>query len=339
MREYLGNCKKMLLCFGIFMILTVTVFFLYDIPLEPLWYVAVFGVLIGAGAFVTGYLTYRKKKEILSCIAKNPELELEHLPPWENSNEALYQEICNRLNEQRQEAENARNTFYTELTDYYTMWVHQIKTPISAARLLLQAEEPDDQAVQTEVFKIEQYVEMVLGYLRTEDMAADMKLETVSLDSLIRSQIHRFARVFIGKKLALDYQGVETVVLTDEKWLGFVIGQILSNALKYTKKGKISIYMLDSHEPKDFKSLSQKNRNVLVIEDTGIGIRAEDLHRVFEKGFTGYNGREEGRSTGIGLYLCGKIMKKLDHKIWIESTPGEGTRVFLGLGRKQMDLY
>lgn len=94
---------------------------------------------------------------------------------------------------------------------------------------------------------------------------------------------------------------MEETVLTDKKWLGFVIGQILSNALKYTKKGKISIYM------------SKARSHTLVIEDTGIGIRQEDLPRVFEKGFTGYNGREEGRSTGIGLYLSGKIMKKLDH--------------------------
>ena len=140
-------------------------------------------------------------------------------------------------------------------------------------------------------------------------------------------QIHKFARIFIGKKLSLEYQEVSETVLTDEKWLGFVLGQILSNALKYTKKGKISIYM------------SKSRPHTLVIEDTGIGIRAEDLPRVFEKGFTGYNGREENRSTGIGLYLCGKIMKRLDHGIRIESELGKGTKVFLELGRKKMDLY
>lgn len=147
------------------------------------------------------------------------------------------------------------------------------------------------------------------------------------MDSLIREQIHKFARIFIGKKLSLEYQEVSETVLTDEKWLGFVLGQILSNALKYTKKGKISIYM------------SKSRPHTLVIEDTGIGIRAEDLPRVFEKGFTGYNGREENRSTGIGLYLCGKIMKRLDHGIRIESELGKGTKVFLELGRKKMNLY
>lgn len=170
-------------------------------------------------------------------------------------------------------------------------------------------------------------MEMVLGYLRTEDMASDIRFEEVDMDSLIREQIHKFARIFIGKKLSLEYQEVSETVLTDEKWLGFVLGQILSNALKYTKKGKISIYV------------SKSRPHTLVIEDTGIGIRAEDLPRVFEKGFTGYNGREENRSTGIGLYLCGKIMKRLDHGIRIESELGKGTKVFLELGRKKMDLY
>lgn len=115
-------------------------------------------------------------------------------------------------------------------------------------------------------------------------------------------------------------------MLTDSKWLGFVIGQLLSNALKYTKKGKISIYMDKSQE------------KTLVVEDTGIGIQSSDLPRVFEKGFTGYNGRGEGKSTGIGLYLCAKIMKRLGNEISIESEPGKGTKVFLGLKREELEL-
>ena len=339
MKDYLGKCKKNIAGVLLMLVVTVGIFFLYDVPVEPVGYVVVLALVIGGIGFFDGYIKYRQKRKNLFHIEKNPELELDQLLAPEDENEALYQSICQKLNERRQEAENARDTFHTELTDYYNMWVHQIKTPISAARLLLQGENPDCQAVQTELFKIEQYVEMVLGYLRTEDMASDMQLEEVALDPLIRDQIHKFARIFIGKKIALDYQGVDQTVLSDEKWLGFVIGQILSNALKYTKKGKISIYMLDSPGEKAVQETSQENGNILVIEDTGIGIRPEDLPRVFEKGFTGYNGREDGRSTGIGLYLCGKIMKKLGHKIWIESRPGTGTKVFLGLGREKIDLY
>ena len=261
---------------------TAGILFLYDIPLEPVGYVAVFEMLLTGLGLMWDYHKYLKKQESLLYIRDCGNFSEEYLEAPENENEAIYREICRSMDEKRIEAENQRSAFGTELTDFYTLWVHQIKTPIAAARLLLQEEKPRPQEIQNELFKVEQYVE---------------------------------------------YQEVSETVLTDEKWLGFVLGQILSNALKYTKKGKISIYM----------SISRPH--TLVIEDTGIGIRAEDLPRVFEKGFTGYNGREENRSTGIGLYLCGKIMKRLDHGIRIESELGKGTKVFLELGRKKMDLY
>ena len=327
MREYLKTVWENIVIAILLLLMAVFVFFLYDVPVEPVGYVTLFTVLTGIIYWGAGYSRYRKKRENLEYIKENGGFVLEHLNAPENGNELRYQEICQILNRERIKAENQVNAFHTELTDYYTMWVHQIKTPIAAARLLLQEEETDIQAVQNRLFEIEQYVEMVLGYLRTEDMSSDICLKEVELDELVREQIHKFARIFIGKKISLDYHGVQEKVLTDEKWLGFVIGQILSNALKYTKNGKISIYM------------SGENSHTLVIEDTGIGIREEDLPRVFEKGFTGYNGREEGRSTGIGLYLCGKIMKKLDHRIKLQSTPGQGTKVFLELGRKRLELY
>ena len=168
---------------------------------------------------------------------------------------------------------------------------------------------------------------MVLGYLRTEDMSSDMQFKECSLDSIIREQIHKYASVFIGKKLKLDYAEVEERVLTDPKWLGFVIGQCLSNALKYTKTGGIRIY------------LSESRPHTLVIRDTGAGISPEDLPRIFEKGFTGYNGRKEEHSTGIGLYLARKIMHKMNQEITVESEPGQGTEVYLYLGRPDGELF
>ena len=327
MKGFLESRWKMVAVQLFIVAAAVTILFLYDVPLEPVAYVTVLSFLAAAAALLWDYGKYRKKQENLRYIKDCEGFAADYMDTPEDGIEEIYQEICWKLDEKRVEAENKRSAFCTELTDFYTMWVHQIKTPIAAARLLLQEEDPSPQEIQNELFKVEQYVEMVLGYLRTEDMASDICFEKVELDSLIREQIHKFARIFIGKKLSLDYQDVSEKVLTDEKWLGFVLGQILSNALKYTKKGKISIYM------------SKVRPHTLVIEDTGIGIRAEDLPRVFEKGFTGYNGREETRSTGIGLYLCGKIMKKLDHGIRIESELGKGTKVFLELERKKLDLY
>ena len=195
----------------------------------------------------------------------------------------------------------------------------------------------------TELFKIEQYVEMVLGYLRTEDMSSDLKLSRCALDSIIREQIHKYTGIFISKKLSLTYEGISENVLTDEKWLGFVIGQILSNALKYTRTGGIRISLKDvpgnSQNTEDISNMISPSPVTLIIEDTGIGIRKEDLPRIFEKGYTGVNGRENNRATGIGLYLSKKIMKRLGHRIYVTSEEGKGTKVFLEFSQNVLTMY
>lgn len=252
-----------------------------------------------------------------------------------------------QLNQMRIDVENASQKSSEDMTDYYTMWAHQIKTPIFALRLLLQESPEENKEKLSELFKIEQYVEMVLGYLRTEDMSSDLKLSRCSLDRIIRDRIHKYAGIFISKKLTLTYESISQDVLTDEKWLGFVIGQILSNALKYTRTGEIRIYLekklsLDT----DDVSISIGNDDcnkvenlTLVIEDTGIGIRAEDIPRIFEKGYTGVNGRDDNRATGIGLYLSNKIMRKLGHRLYITSTEGKGTKVFLEFSVEDLNMY
>ena len=166
---------------------------------------------------------------------------------------------------------------------------------------------------------VEQYVQMALQYLRMEKMTSDLVFARYDLDALIRQAVRKYAPLFIRRKIILSYEPVHCEVLTDEKWLVFVLEQILSNALKYTKSGSIHIY------------LSPDAPKTLVIEDTGIGIAPEDLPRIFEKGYTGCNGRADKRSTGIGLYLCRQIMEKLSHTIRIESEMGVGTKVYLGL--------
>lgn len=325
--EYLRKIRKLLLFFILCLVIQAMVCFLYDVPVEVIGYGTILCVSAGIVSFLYGFFSFGKRRNRVNRLKKILPLDLEQLPEPEDPLEQDYQEMIRALNEMRMESENARRTDYGELTDYYTMWVHQIKTPISALRLLLDEESSAGRAAAGELMKIEEYVEMVLGYLRTEDMSSDMNFQTCSLDKIVREQIKKYARIFIGKKISLEYGGAEREVLTDPKWLGFVIGQILSNSLKYTKKGRISIF------------LSEEEPLTLVIEDTGIGIRGEDVPRVFEKGFTGYNGRGEAHSTGIGLYLSAKIMKRLGHGICLESVWGQGTRVCLELDRKKQDLY
>ncbi len=325
--EYLRRVRKTALLFFLCFVIMATVLFLYDLPVEAVFYGGLLCVIAGIVFLFFGYVNYRDRKKNLREVQKNLPVELQRLLPPSDEIEAKYQELLTDMNRLRMSAEADKYRLYGELTDYYTMWVHQVKTPIAALRLILQEDAETNRTALAELFKVEQYVEMVLGYLRTEDISSDMRFQECSLDKIIREQVHKYAGIFIGKKLALEYEGTEERVLTDPKWLGFVIGLVLSNALKYTKTGKIRIFM------------SESGPHTLVIADTGIGIRPEDLPRVFEKGFTGYNGRAEGRSTGIGLYLSHKIMKKLQHEISLKSVPGEGTSVYQKLGRKDAELF
>lgn len=246
MSVYLRKMWKTFLLFLSFCGILGLTFWLYGCSLEPVFYGAVLCMIPAAGAFLYGWNRFRKEKELLERIQILLPLELETLPePEDEREEFLHQIIC-RLNQMRMDAEEKRIRSHQEMTDYYTMWVHQIKTPIAALRLLLAEDVEKNRAAAGELFRVEEYVEMVLGYLRTEDMSSDMQFKECSLDSIIREQIYKYASIFIGKKLKLIYPGTEERVLTDPKWLGFVIGQCLSNALKYTKTGGIHIYLSES---------------------------------------------------------------------------------------------
>ena len=213
----------------------------------------------------------------------------------------------------------------SEMIEYYTLWVHQIKTPIAAMRLILQEEDTQlHKEAAAELFKIEQYVEMVLSYLRLGSSSTDFVIRRQELEPIVRQAVRKYAPLFIRRKISLDMGDLQAKVLTDEKWLTFVVEQILSNALKYTPKGTISIYL--------------EKPCTLVIKDTGIGIAAQDLPRLFQKGFTGYNGREDKRATGLGLYLCRRILGKLGHEIRIESQEGVGTKVKIDLQSVELDV-
>ena len=202
----------------------------------------------------------------------------------------------------------------TDLLDYYTLWVHQIKTPIAASQLLV-AEVADrqlKQQLEQEIFKIDSYTNLVLQYLRLESFHDDLVLKQVQIEDLVKEIIRKYALFFIQKGLNVNLHDLDKEIVTDKKWLLVVIEQIISNSLKYTKEGGLEIYM-EGQE--------------LCIKDTGTGIKNSDVLRVFERGFSGYNGRLTQQSSGLGLYLSKKISEELGHQIRIESEVGTGTIV------------
>lgn len=268
------------------------------------------------------FLRYYNRHRELIKMQKVIKISVDALSMPGDQIEEDYQTLLQLVHEDKVKAVNDLENRKKDLMEYYTMWVHQIKTPIAAMQLLLQSEDtPKNREAAEELFRIEQYVKMALQYTRLDSETTDFLIQRYNLDDIVREAVRCYARLFIRKKISLNYQPLRVQVLTDEKWLEFVIEQVLSNAVKYTPKGSVSIYMEGS--------------STLVIEDTGIGIRKEDLPRVCEKGYTGYNGHTDKRSTGIGLYLSKRILEKLSHTIEIESEMGVGTRVKIGLITKE----
>ncbi len=311
MKMFLKSKQNELLCYIGSMLLFVAVLFLYDVRTDAIQY----GLLLSTVLFLLN-------------------LTVQFFKFQKRLSEQDYQNIIKNLKEQNSELKSQERIFKQEMSDYYSMWVHQIKTPIAAMHVLqqtLEEEYPEEKyikEIKLELFKIEQYVEMVLTYLRMGEMSGDLKFEKYSLDAIVRQVIRKYLQMFILRKIHLQYAKTSQYIVTDEKWLQFVLEQVLSNALKYTKDGGMIFIYTEEKE----------NKKCLVIEDSGIGIQAEDLPRVFEKGFTGYNGRADKKSTGIGLYMCKKIMERLNHQIWIESEVDKGTKVYLALAREEWTI-
>lgn len=319
--QYRFTALMFVLYGGIFAI----IFSLYELETEAVLYAAGLCALLTAAVLTVHFIFYWKAHVRRQRIVRNVEVVLDELPEPKTLAEADYQEMLWRLKGIFDANLTAWQNERRESMDYYTTWVHQIKTPISVMRMSLQGEDTEEyRELQGELFRIEQYVEMALNWMRLGGGASDFVFRECELDGIIRQAVHKYAPQFIRKRLWLSYEPVDITVLTDEKWLLFIIEQILSNAIKYTRTGGVKIAVTQD--------------KVLQISDTGIGIAPEDVPRIFEKGFTGYNGRADKKSTGLGLYLCRLTADRLSHKITVESTVGKGTVFSLELHRDALEV-
>ena len=296
LKIYLRYRKKYIYVFLLFCAVFFVSFYLYHLPVGAVAYPMLLCFVIGIVILAVNMKNAYVKHEELERLSRLSAGLITSFPEITSVEDEDYIRIIENLCTEQRQLACERDKKYMDMVDYYTMWAHQIKTPITSMKLHLQKEDTEfSRKMSSELFRIEQYVEMVLTFLR-----------------------------LINRKLALEYKPLDTWVITDEKWLSFVIEQVLSNALKYTSSGKISIAM---EEPK-----------TLCIRDTGMGISKEELPRIFEKGYSGYNGRVDKRASGIGLYLCKRICSNLGHGIKAESVADEGTVIKIDLNQKRADI-
>lgn len=309
----------------IYIIISAFVYYLYRLDTDAVLYAFLLCVFMSLPMIIWDLVRFIRKHYVMQKIKEKVCVDTGCIPNPENLCEEDYTELIEALMNDKRSiiSENDKNK--RDMLDYYTLWAHQIKTPISAMRLLLQTDDIlDKDMISNELFNIEQYVEMVLSYIRSDDSSNDFVFRKYNADSIVRQAVRKYAPLFIRKKLTMDYRELGLDVVTDEKWLLFAIEQIISNSLKYTSKGGVSVYSSDGRS--------------VTIEDSGIGISEEDLPRVCEKGFTGFNGRSNKKSTGLGLYLCKRILNKLGHTIKIESEEGKGTRITIGLESNVLEV-
>lgn len=319
LKQYRFMFLFVLLSLGIFVLILALV----HVPLIPVLYALGLCAFVGAIFLFTGYFRFRRRYNHL--MRQSFQESLEYLPEPNNPIEEAYQHQLEALFREKQQLTQAASQQRQDMQEYYTMWLHQIKTPISAMDLILQAGEgPENSEMKSELFKIRQYVEMVLTYLRLGSDSSDFVFRTTNLDDAIKTAIRNSSGQFIRQHVAVHFQETGLTAVTDEKWLLFVLEQLLSNCLKYAPGGSVSIFSSD--------------QTTLVVQDDGIGIAPEDLPRVFEKGYTGLNGRRRRSTTGIGLYLCNEIMARLGHGIRIESAPGQGTSVILTFQENHLEF-
>ena len=308
--------------FAAFAVIFAVIFSLYNLPVEAVLYAAGLCALLGAVCLVAGFIRYCKRHGEMLRILENVQILSGDFEGGKTLAEEDLTAMVKKLKRLLDESETARRDDAKESMDYYTTWVHQIKTPISTMKMMLEGEDSEEsRSLLSELFRIEQYAEMALSYIRLGEDSSDYVFREYDLDGIIRDSVRKYAPQFIRKKIGLNYGGTDVKVLTDEKWLRFVIEQVLSNSIKYTREGSVTITVTPE--------------KVLKIADTGIGIAPEDVPRIFEKGFTGYNGRLGRKSTGLGLYLCKTACSRLSHKISAESEPGKGTVISIDLSSEK----
>ena len=295
----------------------VLVFWLYNMPMEAILYAVLLCVAGGLAVGVVDFIRELRKHRVrMRCVA-TAQYDRGLLPEEQGMAGQDYAQLLDALWERIDTLEEKSNTEKREARDYYTTWVHQIKTPLSVMQMLVKTEDTEtNRAIATELFRTESYVDMALGYIRLGDDSNDLVIRECDLDELVRASIRRFAPQFIARKLTLNYEPNKVKVVTDGKWFSFLLEQLLSNAVKYTYEGGVTITLTEDGK--------------VIVRDTGIGIAPEDVPRIFEKGYTGFNGRLAGnasgeRSTGLGLYLCNKIAHKLEVGLSVESEIGKGS--------------
>lgn len=306
--EYLRSQASLLGMYALLLVVTGGTLWLHDY-FAAFWDVLLFTATCLAGYLVARYFPWRRQYQLL-VASRNQALTV--APVGHTFFEGEYSHLLSQEIARRQELTEHNQAQQQAVLEDFGLWLHQVKTPVAALDLMLQTTETSKGDMKAELFKINEYLQMMLHYVKSQFDSQDLLIKSVKLAPLVRETVKKYAVFFARKDLQLVLKDLEKTVITDEKWLRFILEQVLFNAIKYTQSGQITI---------------QASQNKLTIRDTGIGILPEDLPRVFDKGYTGVNGRIQQRASGLGLYLSHQTAQKIGAVLTIDSVVGQGTKV------------
>ena len=306
--DTLHRNRASILLWCIISVVNLAVVWLYDLLTEPFLYASLLGLFFLCVLLTVSFLREKQRAKQRRVLIDSMDWKV--LPPACNLAEEDYEAFICRMGAVLDCTISNTTHARQEALDYYTAWVHEIKTPIAVMKLKLSEDTPEHRALSEELFRVEQYVDMALSYIRLDSATNDLVIQEYRLDDLITEAVRKYAPQFISKKLRLDYVPTDETVITDRKWFVCILEQLISNAIKYTDMGSVSIRVENER---------------LTVADTGIGIAPEDIPRIFEKGFTGQNGRIGQKSSGLGLYLAKKAADLLAVNISVQSKVGRGS--------------
>lgn len=321
-KNYLKDKLIEIVLYVILILITLLMLYFFSVNLFLFCYIMIILIIIGLIIILQDYF---KRKRFYDTIYQNlNRIDQKYLlhemidKPEFLDGKILYDVLC-ETNKAMLDLIKKYKLKENDFKEYIELWLHEIKTPLAACNLIVQ-NSPGivDEDLLEELNKIDTLVEQVMFYVKSGNVEQDYLIKKHSLEIIVKKTVMRNKKSFILKKIALELKDLDVMVNTDSKWLEFIINQIIINSIKYSKDKKSFIKILAKKE---------KNRVILVIEDNGIGIDRKDLAKLFDKGFTGLNGRNKYNSTGIGLYLCYELCQKLGHDIVIDSKLDQGTVV------------
>lgn len=319
MRDFAAYLSSRRLAFagvlGLLLIATCT-WWLEQLPAIALLDLCLFSAVLLVPLMLADWLRWRRRLQLLRVL---PPAQVAQLHAQHDAIAAAYQELLQAAVADQQAADAAAKAQTHALNDHFGLWSHQMKTPLAALDLLLQVQPVDATAARAEVRSIERYVRMMLTYVKMRDVNTDLVLQKLALRPLVQAQLRQLAPLFISKNLAVTVDDLPQVV-GDSQWLSFILEQLLTNAAKYTQTGSVHVYW---------------DGDALAVTDTGIGIMASDLPRLFEPGFSGYNGRYNQKASGLGLSMSQAIAHKMGLDISVDSTLGQGTTVRLHFAQEE----